>query len=59
MRNDNDDIRERLTVENSREHQREVQENKIEVVLTRQEARPRIRLKKESGDGTTLEISVR
>ena len=46
----NDDTRERL----SREHHRDVQESKLEVVWKRQEARPRLRRKKDSGDGTTL-----
>ena len=38
-----------------REHNREVQESKTEVVWPRNEARPRTRRKKDSGDGTTWE----
>ena len=38
-----------------REHHREAQEGKTEVVWPRKEARPRIRRKKDSGDGTTWE----
>ena len=34
-------------------------ESKIEVVWTRQEARPRLRRKKDSGDGTTGEKKAR
>ena len=37
----------------SREYHREEQESKIEVVWIRQEARQRIRRKKDSGDCTT------
>ena len=37
----------------SREHNREVQEIKTEVVWARKEARPRIRRKKDSGGGGT------
>ena len=38
-----------------REHHREVHESKTEVVLSREEARPRLRRKKDSayGDGST------
>ena len=36
-----------------------MQESKIGVVRTRQEARPRIRRKKDSGDGTTWEKKAR
>ncbi len=43
----------------SREHNREVQESKTEVVWPRKEARPRICLKKDSGDGTTWEKKKR
>ena len=43
----------------SREHNREVQESKTEVVWTRKETRPRIRRKKYSGDGTTWEKKKR
>ena len=42
-----------------REHHIEIQENKIEVVWIRQEVRPRIRRKKDSGDGTTWEENSR
>ena len=38
-----------------REHHREVQERKTEVVWPRKEARPRLCRKKDSGDGTTWE----
>ena len=47
----NDDIRERLKVENIRE----VQERKTEVVWPSKEARPILRRKKDSADGTTWE----
>ena len=53
----NDDIRVRLKVH--REYHREVQESKIEVIWIRQEARPRIRRKKDSGDDTTWEKKAR
>ena len=43
----------------SREHNREVQESKTEVVWSRKEARPRICRKKDSGDGTTWETKKR
>ena len=36
-----------------REHHREVRENKTEVVWPLKEARPRLRWKKDTGDGTT------
>ena len=42
-----------------REYQREVQESATEVVWPREETSPRIRRKKDSGDGTTLEKKVR
>ena len=38
-----------------REYHREVQENKTEMVWTSEDTRPRIRRKKDSGDGTTWE----
>ena len=43
----------------SREHNREVQESKTEVVWPRKETRPRIRRKKNSGDGATWEKKKR
>ena len=43
----------------SREHNREVQESKTEVVWPRKEARPRIRRKEDSVDGTTWEKKKR
>ena len=43
----------------SREHNREVQESKTEVVWPRKETRPRIRRQKDSGDGTTWEKKKR
>ena len=43
----------------SREHQRELHESMIEVVWIRQEARPRIRRKKDSGNGTTWKKKAR
>ena len=42
-----------------RGHNREAQESKTEVVWPRKEARPRIRRKKDSGDGTTWEKKKR
>ena len=42
-----------------REYRREVQESKAEVVWTREETRPRICRKKDSGDGTTRENKAR
>ena len=53
MRNDN--IKERLKVESIAE----VQESATEVVWPRKEARPRIRRKKDYGDGTTREKKAR
>ena len=40
----------------SREYHREVQESATEVVWPRKEAIPRLRRKKDSGDGTTIQI---
>ena len=54
----NDDIRERFKLK-TREHHREEQESKSGVVWTRQEARPTIRRKKDSGDGITWEKKMR
>ena len=51
----NYDIRERLNVHNVSV----VQESEAEVVWPRKEARPRLRLKKDSGDGTTREKKAR
>ena len=42
-----------------REYRREVQESTTEVVWPRKEARPRLRRKKDSGDGTTRENKAR
>ena len=42
-----------------REYGREVQENATEVVWPRKEARPRLRRRKDSGDGTTREKKAR
>ena len=50
-----DDTRERLKEDNITE----VQESEIEVVMTREETRPRIRRKKDYGDGTTWEKNAR
>ena len=42
-----------------RDYRREVQESTPRVVWPRKEARPRLRRKKDSGDGTTLEKKAR
>ena len=42
-----------------REYRREVQESVTKVVLPSKEARPRLRRKKDSGDGTTREKKAR
>ena len=41
------------------EYHREAQESTTEVVLPRKKARPRLRTKKDSGDGTTREKKAR
>ena len=51
----NDNIRET----EGREHHREVQESKIEVVWTREDTRPRLLRKTNTGDGTTWEKKKR
>ena len=42
-----------------REYRREVQESATQVVWPCKEARPRLRRKKDAGDGTTREMKVR
>ena len=46
-------------VTEGREYHREVQEGKTWVVWPREEARPRLRRKTDSGDGTTREKKAR
>ena len=41
------------------EYRREVQESATQVVWPRKESRPRLRRKKDSGDGTTRETKAR